>query len=193
MKSLYNPYLIGKFDREWVNLLYTKDNALKTYCHALTDLINPDELETLIRENTCFIGNHGLTVSDIEKVLKYQEAIKKRAFSSDDITLLDNVQVFARDGKEYPNAIYTGGTTYRDDSHAICQTGGVHVSIDKDGHIYHSISGGSFPTINPKDLKRDGVKRKTFWLWGHNGACGNGGIYFKAKVKNWVLNDPAQY
>lgn len=179
---------------ELLEVLYAKGDKLDAataYAKTLNSEHEPKTVAQFILLNVGYITEHGLRDADISKALKMQKAIEKRNLATSEILPLDSVHVTARNGVEYPNAVFLG-EYYRDGRAAICQNASIHVGI-YEGNIHHSVSGGSFPTIDQKALIREGCKDKQFWTWGTSGACGNGGIYFNAKVKNFTLTDHNQY
>lgn len=75
-----------------------------------------------------------------------------------------------------------------------------HAMIDKIGHrvmICESpsalvlcngnviLSGGRFKSVSPNKLVYIGKTERTFWTFGHCGACAHGSIYFKAFVNEF--------
>ena len=58
-----------------------------------------------------------------------------------------------------------------------------------EGEFCHSTSGGSFSHHEMNGFTYIGKTTNTFWTFGHNGACANGGVYFTATVNLWECND----
>ena len=175
-------YIIGSH-QSIIKVLYMDNEDAKD---VLGNYYSP-ELVNIIKENSSYISDHNLYTRDLEIIERMRKAIEGRNLNSKKFSLLDNVEYINEYGKEYPRAVIDGDT-YRNGTTVLCESGGVHVSLYKDD-VCHSISGGSFPTINPDNLIAKGTVQRTFWTWGSCGACGNGGLYFKATVKNWELDE----
>lgn len=47
------------------------------------------------------------------------------------------------------------------------------------------LSGGRFKSVSPDKLVYIGKTERTFWTFGHCGACAHGSIYFKAFVNEF--------
>lgn len=47
------------------------------------------------------------------------------------------------------------------------------------------LSGGRFKSVSPNKLVYIGKTERTFWTFGHCGACAHGSIYFKAFVNEF--------
>jgi hypothetical protein len=48
-----------------------------------------------------------------------------------------------------------------------------------------ALSGGRFKSVSQNKLVYIGKTERTFWTFGHCGACAHGGIYFKAFVNEF--------
>jgi hypothetical protein len=69
-----------------------------------------------------------------------------------------------------------------------------NVGLTKKGGVSYSTSGGYWVTEKDgKKFKYVGTRKKLFWTFGHNGACGNGGVYFKAEVAVWEFESEEIY
>ena len=141
-------------------------------------------VEMLKEENTLFDREYGTTESDVDKVNKIIEFIKNSR-TKEQIQVGDVVQYTNEYGEYYPHAIITN---LDNDYAEICENGSIHTNIYK-GEFCHSTSGGSFSHYNIKKFTYIGTTTRTFWTFGHEGACVNGGVYFTATVNLWECND----
>lgn len=64
----------------------------------------------------------------------------------------------------------------------VCECGCFHT----DGE-YFSTSGGAFHTIHASHFALVGWAENTVWTWGCYGSGANQGIYFKLKVRKWII------
>jgi len=174
--------IIAPYEKEWIDAHYSNDDEL--WRKTLKEHYSPAIVE-FIKMNASYVYEHGLNTFEFKKADLVREAIEHRNLNTDKPCDLDAVYYVNEYEREYPNAILAGDT-YRDGTTTLCENGSVHVSL-YDNELCHSISGGAFPVINPDDLIPNGTKKRLFWTWGSCGSCGNGGIYFTAKVKNWEL------
>ena len=140
-------------------------------------------METLKKENYHFDYEHGITESDVMKVNKIIDMIENSR-STERVQVGDVVQYTNEYGEYFPHAIIT---KINDDAE-ICEHGGMYINI-YEGEFYHSTSGGSFSHYEMDKFTYIGKTTNTFWTFGHNGACANGGIYFTATVNLWECND----
>ena len=58
--------------------------------------------------------------------------------------------------------------------------------------IYCNTSGGAWTDIPSGELLYVGTEEKTFQDWGHDGACADGTVQFKANVSVWEYNENEQ-
>nr|DAF54844.1 MAG TPA: protein of unknown function (DUF4121) [Siphoviridae sp. ctqPo10]DAS43595.1 MAG TPA: protein of unknown function (DUF4121) [Caudoviricetes sp.] len=140
-------------------------------------------VETLKKENYHFDYEHGITESDVMKVNKIIDAIENSR-STERIQVGDVVQYTNEYGEYFPHAMITN--IY--DNTEICENGNMYTNIHE-GEFCHSTSGGSFSHHEMKGFTYIGKTTRTFWTFGHNGACANGGVYFTATVNLWECND----
>lgn len=140
-------------------------------------------VETLKKENYHFDYEHGITESDVMKVNKIIDAIENSR-STERIQVGDVVQYTNEYGEYFPHAMITN---IYDDAE-ICENGNMYTNIHE-GEFCHSTSGGSFSHHEMKGFTYIGKTTRTFWTFGHNGACANGGVYFTATVNLWECND----
>lgn len=140
-------------------------------------------VETLKKENYHFDYEHGITESDVMKVNKIIDAIENSR-STERIQVGDVVQYTNEYGDYFPHAMITN---IYDDAE-ICENGNMYTNIHE-GEFCHSTSGGSFSHHEMKGFTYIGKTTRTFWTFGQNGACANGGVYFTATVNLWECND----
>lgn len=140
-------------------------------------------VETLKKENYHFDYEHGITESDVMKVNKIIDAIENSR-STERIQVGDVVQYTNEYGEYFPHAMITN--IY--DNTEICENGNMYTNIHE-GEFCHSTSGGSFSHHEIKGFTYIRKTTRTFWTFGHNGACANGGVYFTATVNLWECND----
>lgn len=140
-------------------------------------------VETLKKENYHFDYEHGITESDVMKVNKIIDAIENSR-STERIQVGDVVQYTNEYGEYFPHAMITN--IY--DNTEICENGNMYTNIHE-GEFCHSTSGGSFSHHEMKGFTYIGKTTRTFWTFGHNGACANGGVYFTTTVNLWECND----
>ena len=139
--------------------------------------------EQLKAENYLYDKEHGVNSVDVDKI----NALKALLESELKDSLKPGVIVVCK-GEE---KTYEGG--HLDDTNYLGEYGChvcVHPSVyvdfsgRDDKKFWFSTSGGYF--FSEKDtgkFKFTGKTRlKNFWTFGHNGACGNGGIWFQAEV-----------
>lgn len=141
-------------------------------------------IESLKKENPLFDREYGTTESDVNKVNKIIEFIENSR-TKEQIQVGDVVQYTNEYGEYYPHAIITN---LDNDDAEICENGSMHTNIYK-GEFCHSTSGGSFSHYNIKKFTYIGTTTRTFWTFGHESACANGGVYFTATVNLWECND----
>lgn len=140
-------------------------------------------VETLKKENYHFDNEYGVTETDVEKVNKIIDVIENSR-STERVQVGDVVQYTNEYGEYFPHAMITK----INDDVEICENGSMHTSI-YDDEFCHSTSGGSFSHHEMNGFTYIGKTTRTFWTFGHNGACANGGVYFTATVNLWECND----
>lgn len=72
----------------------------------------------------------------------------------------------------------------------LCVAGTSSISLDENGELNFSTSGGAFYHVDTSKMKYLGKAKNTFWFWGHCGARANGGVYMRAEVNLWEYVDP---
>ena len=140
-------------------------------------------VETLKKENYRFDNVHGITEADVTKVNKIITMIEKLRLTGR-VQVGDVVQYTNEYGDYFQHALIDD---INDDA-VICENGSMYIDIHE-GEFYHSTSGGIFSLHNINDFTYIGKTTRTFWTFGHNGMCANGGIYFTATVNLWECND----
>lgn len=140
-------------------------------------------VETLKKENHLFESEYGITELDITKINNLIETIESSR-TQEHIQIGDMVQYTNEYGEYYPQAMITN----LNDDAEICENGSMYTNIHN-GEFCHSTSGGSFSHHNINDFTYIGTATRTFWTFGHYGACANGGVYFTATVNLWECND----
>lgn len=144
-------------------------------------------LEELRNNNAGYaFGKSGITEADLQKINEIIECIEQSRTKIPQ--KLDCVVYTDEYGNYYPDAIIDG-ETYGKGSFALCERGSAHVDIDYENKPFGSISGGSFPSIDKNKLKYIGTKEKWFWTFSTMGAGANQGLYFKAEVSCFELNN----
>lgn len=140
-------------------------------------------METLKKENHLFDNEYSITESDVMKVNKIINMIENSR-STERVQVGDVVQYTNEYGKYYPHAMITN----LNNDAEICENGSMYTNIYNE-EFCHSVSGGSFSHHNINDFTYIGTTTRTFWTFGHYGACANGGVYFTATVNLWECND----
>ena len=140
-------------------------------------------IETLIKLNAPFHEAHRIRQSDVDTANKYIEIIEKSR-TDDAIQVGDIVEFTTKYGDYYRNA-HVEKFEPETDEWRICERGTPYISSSsKENNIRCRTSGGAWSNI-PNNLKLIGKRKKRFMVWGYNGACGHGAIYFEAAVNVW--------
>lgn len=139
--------------------------------------------ETLKKENHIFNNNYGIDSYDVAKVNTLIETINKTRTKTPQPG--DVVEYINEYGEYFSHAHIE---TIEDGEIYLCEQAGTNISIDKEGQIYFSSSGGTWKYISVSELSYVGKAERKFWTFGHKGACSNGGLYFNAKVNLWRCN-----
>lgn len=145
-------------------------------------------IKTLKKINLSYDYDHIITLFDVQKANRMVKIIEN---SRNDNMPIDGDRVIYTDeyGKTFEWALFAGKGTYAD-RFALCEnsyTPFCGVSR-RTGNFYTNASGGAWPSITDKELKRFKLVKKakaTFCDWGHCGATANGAIDFKAIVNVW--------
>lgn len=140
-------------------------------------------VETLKKENYRFDNMYGITDADVTKVNNLITMIESSR-TQEHIQIGDTVQYTNEYGDYFQHALITN----INDDVEICERGSMYTYI-YEGKFCHSTSGGSFSHHNINDFTYIGKTTRTFWTFGHNGMCANGGIYFTVTVNLWECND----
>jgi len=139
-------------------------------------------LETLKNENESYDKQHGVNHSDVIEINKLKALLE----TSLKTALRAGVIVVCKgEEKTYENGHLDSVNYLNEYGYHVCVQPSVYVGLsDNEFGYWFSTSGGYF--FCEKDsgkFKSTGETRlKTFWTFGHCGACGGGGIYFKAEV-----------
>ena len=67
----------------------------------------------------------------------------------------------------------------------ICEHASGYLTHGEAGKIFFNFSGGAFNSCDIRKFEYVGTTEKTFWTFGHCGACAHGGIYFHVDVNLW--------
>ena len=89
-------------------------------------------------------------------------------------------------GDYYGNALIDDKYV-KDGCLSVCEQPYVPFVWEENGNIRLSVSGGSFHSVNPKELKFLKWTEGAFKDWGHCGACANGAVAFMARVPLWFV------
>ncbi len=151
-------------------------------------------LESLKIQDPAYDHNHGMTEKDVQIVndllLHFNERVKSEKPLPGDIMLLEGYN-------SYHDRVvcYRGGidalNMYGENGLYCFTAGESHVRLVKSRDknkwtdLSFSTSGGYFLNVDPAQAKFEGYDMNQFWTWGSQGACGDGGIYFKVPVKVW--------
>ena len=151
-----------------------------------------------VPNNLSFIMEHGLSKSDIDTFLEIQREFNK-VLDNKQPKAYDNVEVHANNGHMLHKYAKRGyifhkyakleKCNYNNTGFHYCENASMHY-IDME---HASISGGAFHEVDINNLEYIGTTTTTVWTWGHNGACGNGGIYIPVKVNNYKLQTDRKF
>ena len=143
-------------------------------------------LETLTKINQRFTGTHfELQQSDVDMANKYVEIIEKSRSKE-----MPKVGDIVRYTNEYGNYYHSAMIDSIDGNDVVlCERGNSYISLtENEKDILLSTSGGSFPYTTLDKFKYIGTTERSFWRFGHCGACADGGIDFYATVSVWECN-----
>jgi hypothetical protein len=143
-------------------------------------------LETLKEFDPSYNREHYTNQADVEKVNKFIKMIEESRNNNETVSG-DIVEYTTKHGEFYKNAHIEKFETdedYAENPVYICESPYVPFVDEYNGRFYTNTSGGAWNHI-PKNLKLIGQREKTFCVWGHCGACGNGAVHFKAVVNVW--------
>lgn len=140
-------------------------------------------IESLKADNICYDREHEVTASDVEQVNKMKALLESELKDS----LKAGVIVICKGkDKTYENGHLDDVDYLGEYGCHVCMNASVHIGFMRrsDKEFYLSSSGGYYHA--EKDVSKfkftGKTRLKNFWMWGHNGACGGGGIRFDAEV-----------
>lgn len=142
--------------------------------------------------NFLYDDEHGVNKSDVEKVNALITILEKDLKKS----LVPGVIIVCKGKKKtYKNGQLDCKWHWHKNDYNICTQPFIpNVGIDKDEASFMPLSGGYwFSETDDKKFKYIGTRKKLFWTWGHDGPCGNGGVYFEAEVGVWELESNEVY
>lgn len=144
-------------------------------------------IETLSKINQRFILNHGnLTQSDVDKVNNYIALIEESR--TETTARIGDILQYTNEYGQYNKSAHID--TIENGEANICENASVSISQNDDFYgFYFSTSGGDWHNLKLDNFKYMGKVKKTFWTFGHMGACASGGIYFEALVNVWECNE----
>lgn len=176
------------------------DREVNMLTEHILSYFNPDpakvEYQYLRIINSRFIMEHGeLGESDFEKIFAAQKlmaTLRLGAQAHQHVFPGDTLQG-AYYGGEHPftNGVILSRPTWAEEGDTkihfcanpyvpyICSNG----SLDT--------SGGPFFSAEKEHFTFLGEEERLFWCFGHDGACGNGGIYFPCRSNRWQLGEGA--
>ena len=148
--------------------------------------------ETLTAINDRFCNSHypGITDSDLAMANDYVRLIESTR-SNETPKEGDRIRYTNKYGDYYERAHIEH---VRDGVVNICEQPYVPF-IDKNRNgdgIYCSTSGGAWTNIPVDKLTYVGTEEKTFCDWGHDHACADGAVEFKANISVWEYNENEQ-
>ena len=108
-------------------------------------------IETLKRLNVSYDHQHSLTQEDVDMVNSYVELIE-RTRSEIKPQIGDRLVYVTEHGDYYGNALIDDKYV-KDGCLSVCEQPYVPFVWEENGNIRLSVSGGSFHSVNPKDLK----------------------------------------
>jgi len=139
--------------------------------------------EQLKEANYTYNNDHGVNQTDVDKINGLKALLESELKDS----LKAGVIVVCKgDEKTYEKGHLDDVNYLGEYGYHVCVQPGVYVDFSSKSNkkFWFSTSGGYF--FSEKDsgkFKFTGKTRlKTFWTFGHNGACAGGGIYFQAEV-----------
>ena len=148
------------------------------------------ETLTAINSRFCYAHYKGITNSDLAMANDYVRLIESTR-SSKIPKAGDIIRYTNKYGDYYEHAHIE---LVRDGEVNICEQPYVPFigkNKNEDG-ILCNTSGGAWTNIPVEKLTFVGMEEKTFHDWGHNGACADGTVQFKAYVSVWEYNENEQ-
>ena len=113
-------------------------------------------------------------VSSVNTLIKHMERLRAIAGKA---VVGDSVRFTNENGTYYHYAMIDK----IDNEVTICESPSAFVFCN--GNVM--LSGGRFKSVSLNKLVYIGKTERTFWTFGHCGACAHGGIYFKAFVNEF--------
>lgn len=144
-------------------------------------------LEELNAINGRFTNTHGdVNTSDLETVNKYIDLIS--ATRNKEIPQVGDIIAYTNEyGDYFPTAHIE---EINDNIVHICVYAHSYVSMDtNEKNIVCNSSGGTWHSIPLDKLSYKGTQERSFWFFGHCGACVDGGIDFYTDVNLWEYNE----
>ncbi|WCK57353.1 DUF4121 family protein (plasmid) [Aneurinibacillus sp. Ricciae_BoGa-3] len=148
--------------------------------------MNKYTIESLKTINESYDYEHRVTQQDVNRVNQLVELIESTR--SKNKPQIGDVVEFTNSYGDYYNHAHI--ESIEDDMLYICeQPYTPFVEKNRSKNTFStSTSGGAWSHI-PKNLTYVGTRQKLFKVWGHNGACGNGGVSFYAEVSVWTYTE----
>jgi hypothetical protein len=151
-------------------------------------------LQDLLPLNDSYHRGHTLNQTDVDIVNRMVKIIENNS-RGDKIAAGDIVEAHGYRPYEDKDVVYENAHI---DTLNYLDTFGTHICVkpytpfvfDDDGKPTFSTSGGYwFNEKNPNKFKHIGKRLKNFCVWGHNGARGNGAVYFQCLVNVWEYHN----
>jgi len=186
----------GKSDKVYTFNMHGKEVSMLT--EFILGMYNPDlqriEYEYLKIINASFIMEHGdLNEKDFEKIFNAQKLMATLRLGANAHRVMfpgDTLQGAYYNGK-HP---FTNGVILSKPTWATEEDRRIHFCaepyipyITESGKL--DTSGGPFFSIEQEHFSFIGEEERLFWCFGHDGACGNGGIHFPCRSNRWALDD----
>jgi hypothetical protein len=139
--------------------------------------------------NPSYNHQHTVTISDVSNVLTIIMAMENQLgrrflFGGDSRKPEDGdiIEYTDKYGKEYKHAhLQTMGGEW-----TVCEEAYIpFVGLPSDGKVTTNASGGSWHSVEIARMEYVGTASKRFIVWGHSGACANGGVEFPVTVNVW--------
>lgn len=146
-------------------------------------------LESLKEQNISYNHEHRVTQQDVNKVNRLIDIIEKRSHlePGDIIKCVGTDKTYENGHIEYAGDWYPG-------AFHICTEPYSPFVAEAGGRLNIDTSGGYWIAEKDKNkFIRICKRNKRFKTWGHNGACGNGAVYFNAEVTAWEYHSDKIY
>jgi len=146
------------------------------------------------QDNYCFNDEHKINDYDVNLINRLVTILEKELTSP---TLKEGVKVRCIGKKVTYDHGHLERDRDKDGKFTVCMCPGVYVGLTEESKPWFLVSGGYFAKIKDNDLPKfkytGETELKDFWTFGHNGACGNGGIRFQARVAVFEYEDEQIY